>query len=177
MKYDWHHFSGVDWDESKKKNAIYKIVGDNKGWAQDVSNENGNFDYLMFADLDYSNPDVKEDVLRWGEWIGTQLPLSGMRLDAIKHYSAAFQKEFIDRIRQAFGKEFYFVGEYWNGESKPLLDYLAKMDYRLSLFDVPLVGRFSKISQTEGGDLRRLFDGTLVKLKPQNAVVSLTVFP
>ncbi|MBN4842017.1 hypothetical protein H4F85_28230, partial [Citrobacter braakii] len=42
MKYPWYHFSGVDWDDSRKKNAIYKIVGPDKGWAPDVSDENGN---------------------------------------------------------------------------------------------------------------------------------------
>lgn len=170
MKYGWHHFSAVDWDDSSKKNAIYKIVGENKGFAQDVSDENGNYDYLMFADLDYSNPEVKEDVLRWGEWIVSQLRVHGMRLDACKHYSAAFQKEFIRNLRATCGQDFFFVGEYWKGEVKPLLKYLDRLDYSLSLFDIPLVGSFSRISRTEGADLRRVFDGTLVQLRPQNAV-------
>ena len=25
MKYHWYHFSGVDWDDSRRKNAIYKF--------------------------------------------------------------------------------------------------------------------------------------------------------
>src|SRR5262245_64296526 len=32
------------------------------------SNEKGNFDYLMFADIDHKNPDVKAELFRWGEW-------------------------------------------------------------------------------------------------------------
>ena len=38
------------------KKVSYLIQGDNKGWAHNdlVDNENGNFDYLMFANLDYS---------------------------------------------------------------------------------------------------------------------------
>lgn len=172
MKYHWYHFSGIDWDDSRRKNAIYKVVGPNKGWAQDVSSENGNYDFLMFADLDYSHPEVREDVFKWGEWIGTELPLSGMRLDAVKHYSATFQREFIDYIRSTIGPEYMIIGEYWKGEVKVLLDYLEKMKYQLCLFDVPLIGRLSSISRTKDGDLRRIFDNTLVQNRPEFAVVS-----
>ena len=177
MKYHWYHFSGVDWDDSRKKSAIYKIVGPDKGWAPDVSDENGNYDFLMFADVDYSNAEVREDVLRWGEWIGTELPLNGMRLDAVKHYSADFQREFIDHVRNTVGPEYFIIGEYWKGEVRVLLEYLEKMKSRLSLFDAPLVGRFSSISRTKEGDLRRIFDGTLVQAKPEHAVVGLLYTP
>lgn len=129
----------------------------------------------MFADMDYSNAQVREDVLRWGEWIGTNLPLSGMRLDAVKHYSATFQREFINHIRSTVGPDYFIVGEYWKGEVDVLLKYLETMKYQLSLFDAPLVGRFSSISRTKEGDLRRVFDNTLVQNKPEHAVVGSTI--
>lgn len=171
MKYHWYHFSGLDWDDSRKEKAIYKIVGPDKGWAKDVSDENGNYDFLMFSDLDYSNREVREDVLRWGQWISTEMSLSGMRLDAVKHYSAGFQKKFIDHLRETVGSDFFIVGEYWKGEVNILLDYLEEMDHRLSLFDAPLVGRFSSISRTDRADLRHVLDGTLVQTEPKYAVV------
>lgn len=172
MKYHWHHFSGTDYNEIDKKNAIYKVVGPGKkGWAKDVSQENGNYDYLMFADLDYSNPEVQQDVLQWTEWIGTQLPLSGIRLDAVKHYSAGFQKTLIDHVRRTVGANWFIVAEYWSGNYRELLKYLEKMNYSVWLFDAPLVNRLSAISQTEGADLRLVFEGTLLKYKPQHAVV------
>ncbi|KAL4917772.1 glycoside hydrolase superfamily [Aspergillus aurantiobrunneus] len=170
VKYHWSHFSGVDWDDIRQEKAIFKNNGTNKGWATDVSDENGNYDYLMFSNLDYSNPEVRDDVLHWGNWITTQIPLSGMRLDAVKHYSAAFQKTFIEELRGSMGEKFFFVGEYWKGEVDVLLDYLKSMDYQLSLFDVPLLGRFSAISRTEGADLRRMFHNTLVQKSPEHAV-------
>ncbi len=36
------------------------IVGDNKGWADDdlIDDENGNFDYLMYNDIDFKHPEV-----------------------------------------------------------------------------------------------------------------------
>ncbi|KAB8274309.1 glycoside hydrolase superfamily [Aspergillus minisclerotigenes] len=167
MKYSWQHFSGVDWDEARKKNAIYRVAS--KRWSDDVAHEKGNYDYLMFADLDYSKLEVQKDVLRWGEWIGSQLPLWGMRLDASKHYSADFQKKFVNHVRATVGPQIFFVAEYWSGDVRVLMHYLQKMDYQLSLFDAPLVGRFSRISRT-GEDLRKIFDDTLVGNKPAHAI-------
>ncbi|KAF9883171.1 hypothetical protein FE257_003891 [Aspergillus nanangensis] len=174
MTYRWNHFSGVDWDESRKSKAIYKVAGRNKDWAEDVSLENGNYDYLMFADLDYSNREVRNDVLNWVKWMGTQLPLSGMRLDAAKHYSVDFQRKLIDRIRATYGPKCFIVGEYWKEQTGFLVNYLEKMEYRLSLFDSALVGRFSRISTTKGADIRRVLDGTLVQSKPDHAVTFVT---
>ncbi|KAL4861020.1 hypothetical protein BDV12DRAFT_208459 [Aspergillus spectabilis] len=170
LRYNWSHFSGVDWDENRKENAIFKISGPNKGWATDVSDENGNYDYLMFSNLDYSNPEIREDVLQWGYWITTQIPLSGMRLDAVKHYSASFQKEFIEKLREHLGETFFFVGEYWKAEIDVLMEYLERMEYQLSLFDIPLLDRFSAMSRTEGADMRQVFMSTLVQRSPDHAV-------
>ena len=48
--YNWRSFSGIDWDDRTRSNAIYKFVGDGKpGWADDVSKENGNYDFLCVA--------------------------------------------------------------------------------------------------------------------------------
>jgi alpha-amylase len=58
QKYHWYHFSGTDFNAENNKRAIYKILGDNKGWSSSVDNEQGNADYMMFADLDYSHPEV-----------------------------------------------------------------------------------------------------------------------
>ncbi|KAJ6003437.1 Glycoside hydrolase superfamily [Penicillium sp. IBT 35674x] len=44
------------------------------------------------------------------------------------------------------------------------------MNYEISLFDVPLLGRFAVTSQTEGADLRKMFKGTLVERSPKHAV-------
>lgn len=48
FRWNWHHFDGVDWDETKRKNAIYQFTG--KEWDSEVDGENGNYDYLMGAD-------------------------------------------------------------------------------------------------------------------------------
>lgn len=51
MKYHWNHFSGTDWDDKSKTNAIYRIMGkDKNGWSRKVDNELGNYDYLFVAE-------------------------------------------------------------------------------------------------------------------------------
>ncbi|OKL64013.1 hypothetical protein UA08_01106 [Talaromyces atroroseus] len=170
MKYHWQHFNGTDYNNATKKNAIYKIFAPGKDWARDVSFENGNYDYLMFANLDYSHPEVREDVLNWIEWIGGQLPLRGMRLDAVKHYSSEFQSVLVDRIRQTVGRDWFIVSEFWSGNVVELQQYLKQINRKVHLFDAPLCQRLSAISQARCADLRLIFDQTLVKHEPEHAV-------
>lgn len=48
FKYQWHHFNGTDWEATLKSNDnIYCFTGPNKkGWAKDVDDSLGNYDYL-----------------------------------------------------------------------------------------------------------------------------------
>ncbi|KAJ5334504.1 hypothetical protein N7452_006907 [Penicillium brevicompactum] len=170
MKYHWQHFSGIDWDDKSKENAIYKIVAPNKDWAQDVSTENGNYDYLMFADLDLTHPEVRADLLQWGTWVTKSLSLNGMRLDAAKHFSTEFQMAFVQHVRKTANPDFFAIGEYWTGHLPSLLGYLEKVEYNLTAYDVPLVENFSKISHAKGSDLRRVLKDTLVDCRPDHAV-------
>ncbi|KAJ5241456.1 uncharacterized protein N7469_003047 [Penicillium citrinum] len=178
MKYHHQHFNGVDWDESRSQNAIYKVADPQKNWSPDVSDEHGNYDYLMFANLDQDHPEVRADLFRWAEWIGSEFSLSGMRIDAAKHYSVSFQRDLVNHLRKTVGANYLFVSEYWRGEVGYLLEYLKILQGSVSLFDVPLLGRISEISQTEGGDLRKIFKGTLVEQSPDHAVVrSMRSYP
>lgn len=175
MKYRWQHFSGVDWDDKSKQNGIYKTIASNKDWAQDVSTENGNYDYLMFADLDLAHPEVRADLLQWGTWITRTLGLSGMRLDAAKHISTDFQHTLVQHVRQTANPEFFVIGEYWTGHLPSLLGYLKDVKYRLAAYDVPLLEKFSKLSFTRASDLRGIYEETLVQHQPDHAVVSYTM--
>jgi alpha-amylase len=131
----------------------------------------------MFANIDHSHPDVRRDLFNWVEWLESQLKLSGLRIDAIKHYSASFLRDLMRHIDKTIGKDWFLVGEYWRADSKVLSAYIEYMDNRLSLFDVPLVESFSKISRGIEPDIRRIFDGSLAAIKPANAVVSSSPVP
>lgn len=172
MKYHWYHFTGTDYNAGNQKKAIYKIVSDNKDWADDVDGENANYDYLMFADVDFDHPEVREDVKKWGEWIGTELKLRGFRFDAIKHFSEKFLLDFIRYLDETVGEGWFMVGEFWKTSLPALTGYLERMEHKFSLFDAPLVYNFSSISQSDKADMRKVFDNTLVQVEPYNAVVS-----
>ncbi|EHA50355.1 hypothetical protein MCOR27_000199 [Pyricularia oryzae] len=173
QKYHWYHFSGVDFNAENEKTGIFKIMGDkNQGWAEDgdVDSEKGNYDYLMGSDLDYDHPEVQDDVLAWGKWIAKTIPLAGMRFDAVKHFSVDFLARFITELDEAYGQGWFFVGEFWKDSLDDMSAYLQRMGKKFSLFDAPLVYSFSRISQGEGEDMRKVFDNTLVQREPINAV-------
>ncbi|KAK7222800.1 hypothetical protein V2G26_010803 [Clonostachys chloroleuca] len=173
QKYHWYHFGGVDYNAANEKTAIYKIVGDKStGWADvpDVDDEKGNYDFLMGSDLDYSHPEVEADVLAWGKWIAETIPLKGMRFDAIKHYSEEFLRKFITNMDESFGRNWFFVGEFWKDSLDDMKNYLERMGRKFTLFDAPLVYNFSEISQGDSADMRKVFDDTLVQSMPINAV-------
>ncbi|TVY46773.1 Glucan 1,4-alpha-maltohexaosidase [Lachnellula occidentalis] len=175
MKWHWEHFSGTDYNAANEKTAIYKVQGDNKHWSQSVADEQGNADFMMFADIDYAHPEVCEDVIRWGEWVVKELGLSAFRLDAVQHFSERFTTEFITNLEEKFGKNSIFiVGEYWDPEAQVMSDWLDQMNHKMSLFDSPLVNNFSNISKEENADLRKVFDGSLVKMRPLDAVTLVT---
>lgn len=173
QKYHWEHFSGTDYDAGNDKTGIYRILGDNKHWSNSVGDEMGNADFLMFADVDYSHPEVIKDVIHWGEWVTKELNLKGFRLDACQHFSERFTNEFVDHLEHIFGKgkkQMFLVGEFWTGDTKEMLQYLDDMNHKFSLYDSPLVYKFSEISQSEKADLRKVFDDTLVQARPETAV-------
>ena len=137
-----------------------------------MDNEQGNADYMMFADLDYSHPEVQEDVKNWGVWITKELGLKGFRLDAVQHFSERFTNEWIENLREQCGQDIFIVGEFWVGDTKVMAEWLSKMDHKFSLYDAPLLYNFSRISTSEKADLRKVFDNSLVQEKPVNTVVS-----
>lgn len=170
MKYHWQHFTGTDYNAENEKTAIYRILGDDKSWAKGVDSEKGNYDYLMFADLDYRHPEVQEDVLNWGEWLCKETGIHGIRFDAIKHFSEAFLRKFVENLDDKVGPGWFLVGEFWKDSLEDMGGYLARMNHKFSLFDAPLVNNFSGLSKTSNADLRSVFDDTLVKAEPTNAV-------
>ncbi len=163
-------FDGVDWDERHRKNAIYLIKG--HSWQQEVDeSENGNYDYLMGADIDFDRPYVVEELTRWGEWYMKTTGVDGVRLDAVKHIKAEFYRNWLPKMRSIIGADAFAVGEYWHKDVRALENYLAEVEGEMSLFDVPLHFNFFAASQDGAGyDLRRIFDGSLTAENPVHSV-------
>lgn len=169
FKWDWTNFHGTDYDAHSEENGILKFIG--KDWDTDVDSENGNFDYLMGVDLDMSDPEVLEELDRWGKWYLDFTGVDGFRIDAVKHIEFHFFKVWLTKLREYSGKTLFAVGEYWNAELSRLQNYIEKSARTLSLFDVPLHFHMFEASRSNGQyDMRNLFKGTLVDADPELAV-------
>ncbi|KAK3385763.1 alpha-amylase-like protein [Podospora didyma] len=171
LKWNKKHFTGIDYDSKAGEKGVWKFKG--KEWAEDVDEELGNYDYLMFADVDHKHPEVRRDLFHWVSWLSAQMKhqIGGLRLDAIKHFSFAFLRDLLAHIDNSVNPYWFIVGEYWREDSEFLAHFIEYMNHRLSLFDVQLVSNFSRVSLLEEkGDLRTIFDDALVVWKPENAV-------
>lgn len=166
-------FSGVDFNKLTGESAIYSIQQEwGNDWEEMVDTEKGNYDYLMFNDIEFRNPAVRDELVRWGLWLMEQAPFDGVRLDAVKHISPKFYNEWLDRLRNETGKEIFAVGEYWAPGLLPLLlKYMEATEGRMSLFDSSLQHNFHTAS-TMGNeyDMRQLFNKTLTAAMPAKSV-------
>ena len=168
FEWNWTHFNGIDYDENLKEHAIFKFK--DKNWNDAVDEEYGNYDYLMGADIDFTNPKVVEECMKWGKWYLDLTNVDGLRLDAIKHIPAHFYKMWIEEMRNKTGKELFTVGEYWSGDVEKLHRYITETEGKISLFDVPLHYNLAEASKNENYDLSKILDHTLVKENPSMAV-------
>nr|WP_294401804.1 alpha-amylase [uncultured Clostridium sp.] len=169
--YKWtaNDFDGVDYDEISKQSGIFKFQG--KEWEEDVDKEKGNYDFLMFADLDMDSPYVIEELKRWGKWYMDETQVDGFRLDAIKHIRFDFFKEWLKEMRDYSSKELFSVGEYWTWDVGRLRYYLDRCGHSMKLFDPPLHYNFHSASNSLGYfDMRRIKDNTLLQLEPEYTV-------
>lgn len=168
FEWNWTDFVGIDYNENNKEHAIFKFK--DKNWSGAVDEEFGNYDYLMGADVDFKNPEVVEECLKWGDWYLEMTNVDGFRLDAVKHIDADFYKYWIKNLRIEEGKELFTVGEYWSGDVSKLHRYIQETEGNISLFDVPLHYNFEVASKNENYDLTKILDRTLMKENPSKAV-------
>lgn len=145
-----------------------------KQWADDVDHEKGNYDYLLGCDIDHANPEVRDELIRWGKWFLDETHVDGFRLDAVKHISAAFYRDWIPEMRRHAGRDLFAVGEYLSEDVSRLNAYLDRVNRSMSLFDFPLHYKFRDASvairENREFDLRTLFSGTFVEERPEHAV-------
>lgn len=170
--WDYKTFTGVDACTDKNEKCIFKILNDYGDlWDDVIGDEFGNFDYLLGADIEFRNPAVTAELEYWGKWYIETTGVDCFRLDAVKHISVKFYKEWLDCMNNLFKKQFFTIAEYWSFDLKYLHEYLDAMEGRVQLYDVPLHHNFYEASK-KGKDysLPDLFNGTLVQSRPQSAI-------
>ncbi len=170
MKWHWWHFDSVDYNSYEPDfKAVWKMA--DKSFETKVDLEVGNYDYLMGCDLDINHPEVRGELKYWGEWMLDNIGADGFRLDAIKHINGDFFNDWLDHLEAHAGRDLFCVGEYWTYNFGTLSWYIGNAGGRMHLFDAPLHHNFHKASKAGGNyDMRRIFDGTLMKELPLFAV-------
>jgi alpha-amylase len=170
LQWHWWHFDAVD------TNALaYDVPGvylfEGKAFHNEVDKEKGNFDYLMGCDLDIANPDVRKELLYWGEWYADLTGVDGFRFDAVKHVGADFFVEWLNHVRNHTQRDLFAVGEYWSGIDEALKHFIKTTDRNIMLFDAGLHFSFAQASrEADANDLRTILDRSLVKDHPDIAV-------
>ena len=168
FKWNWTHFDGIDYNNATGEHSIFKFK--DKEWQNEVDDENGNYDYLMGADLDFNNQEVVEECKNWGKWYMDFTYVDGFRLDALKHIPSSFYNEWMKYLKEYKKRDIFAVGEYWTGDVKKLHKYITETEGQISLFDVPLHYNFYTASQDPNYDMSKLLDNTLLKENPLKAV-------
>ncbi|MEP7252385.1 MAG: alpha-amylase [Ginsengibacter sp.] len=173
--FDWNqtHFTGVDYAHDLEEDAIFRIVKEYSGsWQEMIDDEKGNYDYLMYNDVDFRNDSLREELNRWGQWYWEQANFDGVRLDAVKHISPFFYVEWLHELRARTNKEIFAVGEYWApGNLDLLLRYIEATGGNMSLFDSSLHHNLHNASKTgKDFNLTTIFDDTLLRAMPEKAV-------
>lgn len=142
-KLDWHSFDGVDWNERTKEIGRYLFEAKDWDWSYGD-------DFLMGADLDYNNENVRNDVIKWGKWIINDLGFDGFRIDAAKHIDSGFLRDFINEINENSNKDVFFGGEAWIEEEDILCDFINQINTKhLKVFDYPLRSLFTQMKNRE----------------------------
>lgn len=168
FKWDWNCFTGTDFDQNNGDRSI--LLFENKHWNSNVSKENGNFDFVMGDDVDFSNRDVIAELYRWGTWFTTTTQISGFRLDAVKSIDSHFFPEWLKAMHKLGNHPDFAVGEFWSGNVWDLKNYLQDCSYCMKLLDVPLHYRLQQASCSNGNfDIRTIFSYTLTDTDPYYA--------
>lgn len=171
--WDFHCFTGLDWAEDLKETAVFKVLNEyGEDWEQLAEEEFGNYDYLSFADIEFRNSHVREELKYWGKWFLETTGADGFRLDAVKHITPGFINEWIDYMNDLAPGKLFYMGEYWNDQhAGSLSNYVHVSGGRIQLVDAPLHHNFYRLGRDgRDYDVSKLFENTLVAVHPERAI-------
>lgn len=170
MQWHWWHFNAADYNLLDENNrAIYLFEG--KKFDENVDQEFGNFDYLMGCNLDIDNEEVRGELMYWGKWFLETTAVDGVRFDAVKHVNSRFFLEWLTEMQKITKRKLFAVGEYWSQHIEALRHFIEVTEGSIMLVDAVLHYKFAQASkQGKDFDLQKIFNDTLVKEMPQQAV-------
>jgi alpha-amylase len=145
--YTWQYFNFNGYQQSDGSWLNWK-----GGW--DFAPYHDAWDNLMGCEIRYLDPNNRDELVRWGQWLTTTLGLDGYRLDATKHMYTPFVNQWLDQVK---GHDRFAVSEAVFYDMGDLQNYAGATGGRTSLFDFPLHKVFAEALNPNGpGDLRTL---------------------
>lgn len=141
-------------------------------WNDQVGRERGNDDFLRGANVNHADGVAQNEQKRWGTWLVQQLNVDGLRLAHANNMPSRFQAEWLQYVRHHTNKTLPTVADFEADEVKRVLNYLGRMDGgEILVFDHALHQHFYEAGRAWGDyDLRRMFIGTLLEQRPNQAV-------
>lgn len=167
FKWDYSCFSGLR-HEGKIKRIINQYS--KNSWETLPDKQHGNFDYLMANDIEFRNPQVRVELMRWGKWFVDTTGIDGFRLDGLKHIAPDFPPAWLDHLNSLRNEPLFSIGEYWKKDVASLMHYLDLTGRRIRLFDVLLHAKFHRAGIEKNFDLRTIFQHTLTEAEPDSAI-------
>jgi alpha-amylase len=151
------YYVWADEKEIKRRGAVKEMTLDSQEinpWHEAQGNKEKYYGYFWagMPDLNYDNPEVKEEIFRIGKYWLTEVGVDGFRLDAAKHIfptgeeekNHAFWVDFRKEMESA-KKDVYLVGEVWD-KAEVVAPYLKGLH---ALFNFDLGYAITKVVRNE----------------------------
>jgi len=124
---NWGNWAVVNNDYLCDSSSLYCPGGCNCGAADTGANA------CYIPDVDHTNAQVQSDVKAWLSWLQTNVGYQGNRFDMVTGYSASFIDNYLGSVPSAFA-----VGEYWDGDTNNVMNWIKGTNYKSNAFDFPL---------------------------------------
>jgi glycosidase len=129
-----------------RRPAWFHGQGPIEDWNDPLETVQG--DVHGLPDLDQSNPEVRDWLLRGAaRWMDMAQP-DGFRLDAVRHVPMAFWQEYNQSVGAQGGRGFWMLGEQYDGRPEVVAETWRSGRFR-QMFDFPL--HFAMVDTVCGG--------------------------
>lgn len=100
--------------------------------------------FSTFPDLCTTNPYVRSEILKWGQWLYDQIGFRGWRFDYTIGYNASTVKAWVDAIGGLS------MVEYWQPDVFSIMNYLQNVPSETKALDFPLMYTFINLFSRNG---------------------------
>jgi alpha-amylase len=128
---------------------------------------------LFFYDYDQDVTSTKEGLRDWTQWLGSNVGIEGLRMDAVKHFPTSFVSYLMDELQASGQSPDLVVGEFFDFNASSLkgwtdavndgMNAAAQAEISVSIFDFALRSSLKSACDQFGYDARNVFNSGIVK--------------